>query len=435
MTRRDGGEYCNTYLHSRQGFPLMQYPQLVVLAGPEVGRQIPLRDGTHTLGRHADAGYQLKDQRVSRLHCELARLDGRTTITNTGGSGGITVNGQPAASAALRHGDKVQIGETLLQFLERPEETTLPAGEMRAAPAANAEYDPRATEQLASLTGRKLHRFEVGEILGSGETSMVFKATDTHDGSLVALKVMQPAFAQHEEDMQRFLRAMRTMLPLAHENLVRLHNAGKNGPYCWIAMEYVPGESLTGVIKRIGVAGMLDWKYAYRVMVHIARGLEYAHKEGIIHRNVTPANVLIRADDKVAKLADLMLAKALDGRNAQQVTRPGSLVGEVNYLSPERTAGDAALIDGRSDLFSLGATAYALLCGQPPFGGATMIETIQQIRGVEPRRPSTFQMGIPAAFEGAVMKLLAKRPADRYQTATELLAELAQVGRANGAKA
>jgi eukaryotic-like serine/threonine-protein kinase len=130
-----------------------------------------------------------------------------------------------------------------------------------------------------------------------------------------------------------------------------------------------------------------------------------------------------------------MLAKALDGRNAQQVTRPGAILGEVNYLSPERTAGDPSAVDVRSDLFSLGATAYALLCGQPPFGGATLVETIQQIRNAEPRKPSTFQMGIPTSFEGAVVKLLSKRPSDRYQTATELLTELANIGRANGAKA
>jgi serine/threonine protein kinase len=137
---------------------------------------------------------------------------------------------------------------------------------------------------------------------------MVFRATDTEDGRTVALKVMQPAYARNDHDMQRFVRAMRAMMPLTHPNLVKVYAAGKNGPYCWAAMELVEGESLTAVIKRIGAAGMLDWKYAHRVGTHLARALAYAHDQGIIHRDISPANILIETATKTAKLADLMLS-------------------------------------------------------------------------------------------------------------------------------
>src|SRR5437763_12842987 len=119
---------------------------------------------------------------------------------------------------------------------------------------------------------------------------MVFKATDTRDDQTVAIKVLQPEFSRNDEEMQRFIRAMKTVLPLRHPNIVALLGAGKTGPFCWVAMEHVEGESMTQVIQRMGVAGMLDWKYGYRVAVHVARALEYAHGESIIHRNVTPTN-------------------------------------------------------------------------------------------------------------------------------------------------
>ncbi len=178
-------------------------------------------------------------------------------------------------------------------------------------------------------------------MIARGATGTVFRATAAKDGQTVALKVLQPEFSKNEEEMQRFVRAMKTVLALRHPNLVALYGAGKTGPYCWVAMGYVEGESMTQVIQRIGVAGMLDWRYGCRVAVHIGRALEYAHGQSVIHRNVTPQNILLRTADKTAKLGDLMLAKALEGALAQQITRPGELVGDVGYMAPQRRAGEA----------------------------------------------------------------------------------------------
>ena len=242
----------------------------------------------------------------------------------------------------------------------------------------------------------------------------------------MALKVLRPEFAKDEEEIQRFIRAVKTMLPLRHPNLVTLYGAGKTGPHCWIAMEFIEGESLTQVIQRIGVAGMLDWKNAFRVALDIGRALQFAHEQHIVHRNVAPQNILLQKSDKTAKLGDLMLAKAMEGVLAQQVTRPGELVGAVEYMSPERTRGTQD-IDGRSDIYGLGATLYALLTGRPPFEGSTLIEKITRIRQTEPDKPTKYQMGINGFFESAVLKMLAKRPQDRFQTASELLKELDRI--------
>jgi serine/threonine protein kinase len=404
-------------------------PHFVVLSGPEKGTIFSIRPGKHFLGRQADAVYKLSDPRASRLHCEVSR-DGETiAVRDNNSSAGTLVNGTKVTTQTLHHGDAVQIGDTLLRYQERAadEPSTVTDG------PRPAEQDARATEQLAELSGRTLSHFEIGELLGKGTSSMVFRAQDTEDGKTVALKVMRPSFSQGAEEMQRFVRAMKTMMPLQHANLVRLYGAGKSGPYCWASMELVEGDSLTEMIKRIGIAGMLDWRHAFRAAVQIGRALAYAHGEGIIHRNITPANIMVASATKQAKLGDLMLAKALEGTLAKQVTRPGEIVGDINYMPPERTQG--AEVDGRGDLFSLGATVYALLTGKPPFAGSTFVETLTKLRGAEPAKPSTFQMGIPSAFEGVVLRMLAKRPLDRFQTAGEVVQELERIGRFNGVQA
>jgi len=300
-----------------------------------------------------------------------------------------------------------------------------------SSPAAPKLVSEKAIGQLSELVGQTLGHVRIDATIARGQSGMVFKGQDTRADRAVALKVLWPEFSRHEEEVQRFVRAMKTTLPLRHPNLVALCGAGKTGNYCWIAMEYVDGESLTQVIQRIGAAGMLDWRNALRVAIHVGRALDFAESHQIIHRNIKPSNILIQHSDKLTKLGDLMLAKALEGVMAKDVTRPGELLGDVAYMAPERTRGGGA-VDGRSDLYGLGATVYAVLTGRPPFSALALPELIQKIRSAEPEKPKKYQLSIPDLFQGAVMKLLAKRPEDRYQTAAELLEDLKRVGRFAG---
>jgi serine/threonine protein kinase len=404
--------------------------QLVVVAGPDKGRSFPLNPGdTLLIGRSQATQTRLVDPRVSKVHCELEVGEGRATLSDANSTGGTFVNGKRISEHELKSGDVIQIGETQLRFVAgaSSEASTVAPGDL---PSPRGAAAPSA-EPLAALSGQSLGHYEVGPVLAKGQSGVVFKAEDTKDGQTVAFKVLHPEISRNEDEMQRFVRAMKTMLPLKHPNLVALLGAGKTGAYCWMAMEYVDGESLTQVIQRIGVAGMLDWRYTLRVGIHIGRALEYAHGQQIVHRNIAPPNILVRSADKVAKLGDLMLAKALEGTLAQQITRPGELLGDVNYMSPERTHGTQAL-DGRSDIYSLGATLYALLTGRPPFVDVSLVETITKIRKADPEKPKKFQMAIPDLLEGAVMKMLAKRPDQRFQTASELLKGLERVAKFQG---
>jgi serine/threonine protein kinase len=407
--------------------------QLVVIAGPDQGRTYTVQPGRELmLGRGDKSYYRLTDGRVSRNHCQILLEGEQVTVIDNGGSGGVHVNGRLVQRQPLKLGDVLQVGDTQLRLLMGDFPLEVALGAVAAAPpAAPPAPRPGSLEEVRALTGQKLSHYDVGHALGEGASGIVFFATDTKDNRPVALKVLRPEFSLNDEDLQRFVKRIKTALPLRHPNLVALYGAGKTGRFCWVAMEYVAGESMTQVIERIGVAGMLDWKYAFKVAVHVGRALHHAHGRHILHRNITPSNILLQATDKVVKLGDLVLAKALEETPAGKGTRQGELVGAVEYMSPERTR-DATKLDSRSDLYGLGATLYALLTGRPPFQGATLIEKLTRIRQHEPVRPTKYQMAIPAIIEKLVLKLLAKDPQDRFQTAPELLTELERIGRCHG---
>jgi serine/threonine protein kinase len=408
--------------------------QLQVIAGPDVGRVFTIQDSTDSLlGRGANCLYRLNDPRVSRSHAFIKLEGERATIEDNGGSGGVIVNGAPIKSHVLKLGDVIQIGDTQVrvQMGDFPLNVALAA--LAGSPTMPNPTPPNPDE-LQSLSDTTLGHYEIGPVIGKGRIGMVFHATDTKDQRPVALKVLLREFSKNDEEMQRFIRGMKTTMPLKHPNLVSLYGAGKTNGYCWIAMEFIAGENYKQIIDRLGVAGTIDWKHAYRPAVHVARALAYAHGEGIIHRNLTPTNILRDVPHNVVKLGDLMLAKALEGTASEVITRPGELVGEVEYMSPERTRGTNE-IDARSDLYGLGAFTYALLTGKPPCTGKTLVEKVTRIRQVDPEKPTKSQMSIPSAFEGVVMKLLAKDPKNRFQTAQEVVHELERVGRYNGVSA
>ena len=404
--------------------------RLEVIAGPDQGRSFSLQDGqTATLGRGGTSDLVINDPRISRAHCTLAVDGGQLRIRDLGSTGGTFVDSSRVTEQALAPGAVIQLGDSQVRYrLDAAREATTLGGSTPPTPAVGA------VAPLHQLVGHSLGNFRLDKIISAGNSGMVFLATDTTANQRVAVKVLTPDLAHSDEQKERFVRAMKTMLPIKHPNLVRLLGAGKNGPYCWAAMELIEGENLMQVIDRIGIEGMLDWRDVWRAAMHIGQALHEAATHKIIHRNVTPTNILRRKSDKVCLLGDLMLAKALEGTLAKQVTRPGQLIGELPFLSPERTR-DGAEVDGRADLYGLGATLYALLTGRPPFVGDSLPDLIRQVRSEEPPRPKEFQLAINDKFQDVVVLLLAKRPEDRFATAGDLLKELERIGRFNNLQA
>jgi serine/threonine protein kinase len=405
---------------------------LLVIAGPDTNTKYTLEEKqTLVIGRGADTTTKLKDPEVSRRHCQIQQDGNTVVLTDIGSAAGTVVNGNKVTRHVLKSGDIIHIGGTQLRWLAGSG-SEHDASTMMVKPPSAEDHQVHV-DAMMHLVGQKLSHYTIGSVIARGNSSIIFKATDDDDNNqVVALKVLSPTFTANDEERQRFVRAMKTMLPIKHPNIVTILAAGRQVDHCWMAMEYVEGESLNKVIDRIGVANMLDWRYALAVGIQISRALEHAHKNNIIHRNITPTNILMRKADKVAKLSDLMLAKALEGTNALQVTKPGELLGELPFMSPERTQGASATVDGRSDLYGLGATMYALVTGRPPVEGTSLIDTVQKIRNVEPAKPKKFQLSIPEQFEGILMQLLAKRPSDRMATATDLLHSLERVAKLHG---
>lgn len=400
--------------------------KLIVIDGPDRGRIFALDGGlTKTIGRGQASDTRIEDPRISRVHCRVEFRAGQPYLVDAGSTGGTYVGNQRIDEHPLKPGDVFQLGDTKIRFAleSQDDETTLGAG-FRNPP-------PTKSPKMKDLIGETLSDYRLDEIIAAGRSGVVFKGVDTVKDRPVAVKVLTPDLAREEEQKERFVRAMKTMLPIRHPNIVRLYNAGKKGPFCWAAMEYVDGESLTKVIERIGIQNMLDWKEVFRVAWQIGGALNTAYEHKIIHRNVTPANILRRHSDKACLLGDLMLAKGLEGTLAQQVTQPGQLVGELPYMSPERTQQDAN-VDCRSDLYGLGATLYALLAGRPPIEGTSLTELVSNVRKKIPVSPKTYQLSIHDKFSDLVLHLLEKRPEDRYLTPAGMLKDLEAIGRYNG---
>lgn len=397
--------------------------RLLVIAGPDLGRSFPLTPGVPLpLGRGKTSATHLSDPFVSKMHCQVEWQGAEPILVDQGSTSGTFVNGMRVTRQLLTPGAIIRIGETQLRVEDPDAEASSEDQTLYGAPA------PAQVEPPMELVGKTLGHYAVGPMLTRGRSGVIFHARDLRDPREVALKVLLPEFSRDDEAVQRLVRAMKTMLPLRHPNLVAIYGAGRTGDYCWVAMEFVVGESLASMLRR---AGKLDWRLALRVADHLTRGLEYAHEQGVVHRNIAPDNVLVHAADQTAKLGDLVLVKAETGFLAESVTRSGEFVGELEYMSPERTVGEADM-DGRADLYSLGALLYAVLAGRPPLQGNTLGETLEMIRTADPAPVATHQPAVPADFAAAVHRLLSKSPEDRFQNAGELLPVLQRIAMEHG---
>ncbi len=407
--------------------------RLVVLAGPDEGRVFHLGAEPLLVGRSRATETQLVDPYVAHVHCQLQFQAGQYVLSDFDSEGGTFVNGVRVAEHKLKPGDIIRIGNSRLQFLDDSEadQQTVERGSRNEAallPGTRPTLPGSRDTWERGLPGQKFGQFKIGPMFARGTLGCVFHARHMRKNLDVALKVLEPKYGSDDETVKRFVRAMRSLLPLRHPNLIQVHSAGKTGPHCWVAMEYIrAAECLGAVISRVETAGLMDWKKVLRVLLYATRALIYVHGKNIIHQSITPRNILVGKDPVRTKLVDLMLASTL----ACDPTTPlpsGEPSTALPFMSPERTDGPGKPIDARTDIYSLGATAYAMLTGQPPFQAAKAQELVAKIRLQSPPSLKLLHFGIPEAFEFCILKMLAKRPEDRQQSAKELLSELEAVG-------
>ena len=261
------------------------------------------------------------------------------------------------------------------------------------------------------LAGRLLDgRYAVTARLAHGGMATVYLAMDTRLDRQVALKVMHAELARDDEFVRRFIGEAKSVARLSHQNVVAVFDQGSDGPFLYLAMEYVPGRTLKEVLRERGrfpPAAALD------IMTGVLDGLAAAHASGIVHRDVKPENVLLTADGRL-KVADFGLARA---QAAAGHTRAGLLIGTVAYLPPEQVTGDST--GPRSDVYSAGVVLFELLTGRLPFTGDTPIAVAYQHVNQDVPAPSTLVPGIPAAVDQLVLAATSRDPALRPADAGE----------------
>jgi hypothetical protein len=421
-------------------------PRLRITAGADKSKVHALSIGCALTIGTEKSDICLDDPKVSRVHCRVQNAAGSVVVTDLQSQCGLFVNGERVAKKELCHGDVLRIGDTELTYESIGEwnAPSSPSEKTAGGLVDTAFYDaPRAHEQISlsdlgvptapaslddirQLANTGFGKFILGPVIGSGHCGVVFRARRSHDGPELALKLLDPAFPHSQIEAAQFKAIMQPRLSLRHPNLVSLTGIGRHSTCSWLALELVEGESLAHMVSEFGESGVPAWEEAYRMAVHLARALHFASRHQLVHRQLTPANVLYRRLDHLYKLADLPLAEALAGSHLQQSTQRARSRANLPYVSPEKLQ-PQAVPDARSDLYSLGALTYLLLTGKPPFVGKNASETTALIREATPAPPRQQQKSMPEDFEAAVFTLLAKRPEERYQSAAELLRDLMKI--------
>src|SRR5947209_6147985 len=262
-------------------------------------------------------------------------------------------------------------------------------------------------------------RYRIQRKLGAGGMANVYLAEDQELGRRVAIKILNERHANDDQFVERFRREAQNAAALAHPNIVSIYDRGEAEGTYYIAMEYLEGRSLKELIVGRGAAPIsVAIDYARQIL----SALRFAHRNGIVHRDIKPHNVLVDGEGRV-KVTDFGIARA----GASQMTEAGSIVGTAQYLSPEQAKGTA--VDQRSDIYSLGIVLYELLTGTVPFTGDTPVEIAMKHISETPAPPSERRPDVPHDLDLVVIRALAKDPADRYQSAEEMDADLERVAR------
>jgi serine/threonine-protein kinase len=259
-------------------------------------------------------------------------------------------------------------------------------------------------------------RYELEELVGTGGMSSVFRAHDRLLDRKVALKVLHQQYTDDEEYVERFRREARSVASLSHPNIVTVIDRGEHEGRQFIVFEYVDGENLKRLIERRGPAPVAT---ALELGAQIARGLSFAHQQGLVHRDVKPQNVLLNGDGQ-AKVTDFGIARSLDMQHG--MTQTGTVLGTSDYIAPEQAQGQR--VDEHTDIYSLGVVLYELLTNEVPFPGENFVAVAMRHINEPPPPIRDKRPDVPPRVEAAIHRAMAKNPDDRWQTMAEFCREL-----------
>ena len=295
----------------------------------------------------------------------------------------------------------------------------------RSLQSLPARYISRVTDDLSRLRSAFKGRYDIERELGSGGMATVYLASDVKHDRKVAVKILKPELAA-ALGPDRFPREIRIVAQLQHPHVLPLHDSGEAEGFLFYVMPYVDGESLRSRLQREGPLPVGD---VVRILREVVDALAYAHSHGIMHRDMKPDNVMLSG--RHAMVMDFGVAKAVRDSGGKQLTTVGVAVGTPAYMSPEQATGEEH-IDQRSDIYAVGILGYELLTGSTPFAGKTA-QAVLSAHVMEPPRPiSQLRPSAPPVLADLLMRCLAKNPADRWQSAEEMLQQLESLNTSSG---
>ena len=375
-------------------------PKIIFRQGQNAGTEIVLDGEKFTLGRRKACEIPVGDVKASRNHAQVFRQGNRFYVRDLASRNGTFLNGERlAGDSELSFGDKISIGDTVMEFLE---------------------------ESAGKPIDFEIPGYQIMERVGEGGMGVVYKARQISMDRVVALKVLSEKYSANGEFIDQFIREARAAGKLNHPNVIHVHDVSKAGGRYFFSMEFIDGPSVKKLLKQ---SGRLPVGKCLEIIIQAAKALEFAHENGIIHRDVKPDNIMLTGEG-IVKIADLGIAKSFEENDSVQVSGKRRVLGTPHYMAPEQAMGKA--LDRRADIYSLGATFYHMLTGKTPFKGTTVTELLkahvhESLEPVQHLNPD-----VPDAACFVVERMMAKLPEKRYENMTRLLEDLARVQRDAG---
>lgn len=269
---------------------------------------------------------------------------------------------------------------------------------------------------MDNYVGKRLDgRYEIQEIIGVGGMAVVYKAYDSIDDRIVAVKILKEEFLANEDFRRRFKNESKAIAVLSHPNVVKVYDVSYGDKLQYIVMEYVEGITLKEYIEQ---QGRINWKECVYFVTQILRSLQHAHDKGIVHRDIKPQNIILLSNGTI-KVTDFGIARF---SRSETNTMTGNAIGSVHYISPEQAKGE--ITDNKADIYSVGVVLYEMLAGQLPFQSENSVSVALMQLQSEAKRPREINPSIPVGLEQITMKAMQKKTRDRYQSAAEMLLDI-----------
>ncbi|MHC4917281.1 MAG: protein kinase domain-containing protein, partial [Planctomycetota bacterium] len=376
-------------------------PKIIVRQGRTSGQEYDLEGEKFTMGRRKASDIPVADPKSSRNHAEIFKQGNHFYVRDLASRNGTFLNGERlAGDTQLSFGDKVSIGDTVMEFV------------------GDSDGKPIDFE---------IPGYQIQERIGEGGMGVVYKARQVSMDRTVALKVLSEKYSSNSEFIDRFIREARSAGRLNHPNVIHVHDVSKAGGRYFFSMEFIDGPTVKNLLKE---KGRLPYRQSLEIITQAAKALEFAHENGIIHRDIKPDNIMLTSEG-IVKIADLGIAKSFEeGSISPEGVGQRKVLGTPHYMAPEQALGKA--IDRRADVYSLGASFYHMLTGKTPFKGSTITELLKAHvhEKLEPIQVLNRDVPEPVCF--VVERMMAKSPEKRYDSMTRLLEDLAKAGQDQG---